>query len=66
MRKKQCKQSYKSRTRELINYAHKNDIAVQYWTVNDAQDAELLVRNGADCIMSDYPQMVYEAVKNCK
>lgn len=53
-------------TRELINYAHKNDIAVQYWTVNDAQDAELLVRNGADCIMSDYPGMVYEAVKNCK
>ncbi len=53
-------------TRELINYAHKNDIAVQYWTVNEPEDAELLIRNGADCIMSDYPQMVYEAVKNCK
>lgn len=53
-------------TREFINYAHKNDIAVQYWTVNEPEDAELLIRNGADCIMSDYPQMVYEAVKNCK
>lgn len=53
-------------TRELINYAHKNDIAVQYWTINNEQDAELLVRNGADCIMSDYPGMVYEAVKSCK
>ncbi len=53
-------------TRELINYAHKNDIAVQYWTINEPEDAELLIRNGADCIMSDYPQMVYEAVKNCK
>ncbi len=52
-------------TRELINYAHKNDIAVQYWTVNDAEDARLLAENGADCIMSDYPQMVYEAV-NCE
>lgn len=53
-------------TREFINYAHKNDIAVQYWTINDPEDAKLLVRNGADCIMSDYPQMVYEAVKSSK
>lgn len=53
-------------TRELINYAHKYNIAVQYWTVNDAEDAELLTRNGADCIMSDYPQMVFEAVDACK
>ena len=53
-------------TREFINYAHKNDIAVQYWTINDAENAELLIKNGADCIMSDYPQMVYEAVKNCR
>lgn len=53
-------------TREFINYAHKNDIAVQYWTINEYEDAELLVRNGADCVMSDYPQTVYEAVKNCK
>ena len=53
-------------TREFINYAHKNDIAVQYWTVNDAEDAATLAKNGADCIMSDYPQMVYEAIENCK
>lgn len=53
-------------TREFINYAHKNDIAVQYWTINDAEDAVHLAENGADCIMSDYPQMVYEAIENCK
>ena len=53
-------------TRELINYAHKYNIAVQYWTVNDSEEAELLTKNGADCIMSDYPQMVYEAVDACK
>ncbi len=53
-------------TRELINYAHKYNIAVQYWTVNEAEEAELLTENGADCIMSDYPQMVYEAVDSCK
>lgn len=53
-------------TRELINYAHKYNIAVQYWTVNEPEDAETLTLNGADCIMSDYPQMVFEAVENCK
>lgn len=53
-------------TREFINYAHKYNIAVQYWTVNEAEDAELLTKNGADCIMSDYPQMVFEAVDSCK
>ena len=49
-------------TREFINYAHKNNIAVQYWTINDAKYAETLVLNGADCIMSDYPQMIFETV----
>lgn len=53
-------------TRELINYAHKYNLAVQYWTVNEAEEAEILTLNGADCIMSDYPQMVYEAVDSCK
>ena len=53
-------------TREMINYAHKYDIAVQYWTINEPEDAELLVKNGADCIMSDYPQMIYDAVNSCK
>lgn len=51
-------------TRKVINYAHKYNIAVQYWTVNDYDDALYLINNGADCIMSDYPDMVYEAVKN--
>lgn len=51
-------------TRKVINYAHKYNIAVQYWTVNDIEDAEYLIKNGADCIMSDYPDMVLKAVEN--
>ncbi len=51
-------------TRKVINYAHKYNIAVQYWTVNDYDDALYLINNGADCIMSDYPDMVFEAVKD--
>ena len=53
-------------TKQVINYAHKNNIAVQYWTINDADDVEYLTKNGADCIMSDYPDMASEVVANLK
>ena len=51
-------------TKKLTNYAHKNNIAVQYWTINEPEEAQILIENGADCIMSDYPQMVFDAVQN--
>lgn len=53
-------------TREMINYAHKNNIALQYWTINSAEEVRLLTQNGADCIMTDYPQMAADTVKSCK
>lgn len=53
-------------TKKLINYAHKYDIAVQYWTINKEADVLTLAQNGADCIMTDYPQMAYEAVSSLK
>jgi glycerophosphoryl diester phosphodiesterase len=53
-------------TKQMINYAHKYDIAVQYWTINDAEDVKYLTENGADCIMTDYPDMAYEVLKNCR
>lgn len=53
-------------TKSFINYAHKYDIATQYWTVNEPEEAETLIENGADCIMSDYPQMVYDAVQDAQ
>lgn len=49
-------------TKQVTNYAHKYDIAVQYWTINEPEEAQILIENGADCIMSDYPQMVFDAV----
>lgn len=51
---------------EMINYAHNNNIALQYWTINNAEDIIHLTKNGADCIMTDYPQMANEAVQSCK
>ena len=53
-------------TKELINYAHKNNIALQYWTINSEEEVRTLTENGADCIMTDYPQMAYETVNSIK
>lgn len=53
-------------TREMINYAHKNNIALQYWTINSEEEIRLLTQNGADCIMTDYPQMAADTVKSCQ
>lgn len=50
-------------TAQVINYAHEYDMAVQYWTINDEEDMEYLISIGADCIMSDYPDVLYD-VKN--
>ena len=52
--------------REMINYAHENNIALQYWTINNENDIIHLTKNGADCIMTDYPQMANEAVQSCR
>lgn len=49
-------------TTRVINYAHRHNIAVQYWTINDPEVAEDLASKGADAIMSDYPDMIYELV----
>ena len=53
-------------TRELLNYAHSNNVAVQYWTINSEEEVKTLTLNGADCIMTDYPQMAYDTVESCK
>lgn len=51
-------------TATVINYAHAHDMAVQYWTVNDTDDMAYLVSIGADCIMSDYPDALYQVIQD--
>ena len=53
-------------TTRLINYAHRHNIAVQFWTINDADTVADLAAKGADAIMSDYPDMVYRVVQEMK
>ncbi len=49
-------------TTRLINYAHARDIAVQFWTINDPDTVSELAAKGADCVMTDYPDMAYAAL----
>lgn len=46
----------------IIDYAHQYGIAVQYWTINKAEDIKHLKDIGADCIMSDDPRLAYEII----
>ncbi len=44
----------------IIRNAHKHNIAVHYWTINDVEDMYTLVERGADAIMTDYPHKLAE------
>lgn len=41
-----------------IRRAHRRNIAVQYWTINDAETMRELIELGCDCIMTDNPALL--------
>ena len=47
----------------LVRRAHRRNIAVQYWTINDAEDMRTLIEMGVDCIMTDDPALLAEVLK---
>ncbi len=47
----------------FINRAHQRNIAVQYWTINDANEMKHLAKLGCDCIMTDDPELFNEVFK---
>ena len=44
-------------TSRVVNYAHGRNIAVQYWTINDAGEMARLQAIGADAVMTDVPDL---------
>ena len=46
----------------IINRAHRRNIAVQYWTINDPDEMRLLIELGVDCIMTDDPALLREVL----
>ena len=47
-------------TKSFTNAAHKHNLAVHYWTINDPEDMRLLIEIGADGIMTDFPHRLKE------
>lgn len=45
-----------------IKRAHRRNISVQYWTINDKQEMEQLIDLGADVIMTDNPDLLYDVL----
>jgi len=50
-------------TPSLINEAHKRDLQVVCWTINQPAHIRLLIAAGVDGIMSDYPDRIVAAQK---
>ena len=44
--------------KNYIKRAHRRNIAVQYWTINDAETMRELIEKGCDCIMTDNPELL--------
>jgi len=53
-------------SQSLINRAHRRNIAVQYWTINDADDMRTLIEMGVDCIMTDDPIFLKSVLEEYK
>ncbi len=50
----------------LVKRAHRRNIAVQYWTINDPDDMRMLIEMGVDCIMTDNPKLLKEILEEYK
>ncbi len=46
----------------IINRAHRKNMAVQYWTVNDEDEMRHLIELGVDCIMTDNPALLRQVL----
>ena len=46
----------------IIDRAHRRNIAVQYWTINDADEMRHLIELGCDCIMTDDPALLKQVL----
>ena len=50
----------------LVKRAHRRNIAVQYWTINDPDEMRMLIEMGVDCIMTDDPILMARILEEYK
>ncbi len=53
-------------TKSMTKTAHKHNMAVHYWTINDVEDMKHLIDIDADGIMTDYPHRLKEVYDSYK
>ena len=49
-------------SRRFVDDAHRADLGVQVWTVDDATTAHRLLEWGVDALISDRPDLVYPTI----
>ncbi len=47
---------------QIIKTAHRRNVAVQYWTINDPDKMRRLIELGCDAIMTDNPKLLKEVL----
>lgn len=50
----------------IIRRAHRRNVAVQYWTINDPDEMRGLIELGCDCIMTDNPKLLKSVLEEYK
>ena len=55
---------FKLDQKTYIRRAHRRNIAVQYWTINDEETMRRLINMGVDAIMTDRPDLLYHVLKD--
>ena len=49
-------------TTELVEFAHRHDVQVHVWTINDEDEMRSLLDRGVDGVMSDFPALLRRVV----
>lgn len=49
-------------TIQIIPPAHRRNMAVQYWAINDNKEMKRLIEIGADGLMTDRPDLIKEVL----
>ena len=50
----------------IVNMAHRRNMAVQYWTINEADDMRHMIELGCDGITTDNPKLLKEILEEYK
>jgi len=50
-------------TRAFIDHAHRHDVQVHVWTINDLEEIETLVDLGVDGVVTDYPGRMHDWIE---